>query len=281
MYKTLVLVLIGLCASCHPGNLKILGDLPKELKEVSGIETVSQSHLIWMHNDGGNKSRLYGVDRDGKIIKTLKIDAKNNDWEDLTSDADGNIYIGDFGNNENKRKNLAILKVKAKDLDKDKKVDIKRIAFYYEKQSKFPPKKKKMYFDCESFIYHKGHLYLFTKSRVKGNHGRTDLYKIPAIKGEHKAQYMASFNTCEDLDCWVTSVDISDDGKKLVMLTPKAVWVFSNFTSDNFFNGAVTTYNFDYISQKEGVCFKDQNTLYITDENAHGSDGNLYEFRLD
>jgi sugar lactone lactonase YvrE len=27
--------------------------------------------------------------------------AENNDWEDITKDIHGNIYVGDFGNNDN------------------------------------------------------------------------------------------------------------------------------------------------------------------------------------
>ena len=91
--------------------------LPYALKEVSGISIDKKSELFWMINDGGNKERLYGVSTDGKIIEEIKVDAKNHDWEDLTKDDKGNIYIGDFGNNQNRRKNLKILKIKKTDLD--------------------------------------------------------------------------------------------------------------------------------------------------------------------
>ena len=43
-----------------------------------------------------------------KQVRTIKIDnAKNDDWEELAED-DEFIYIGDFGNNNGKRKNLCI-----------------------------------------------------------------------------------------------------------------------------------------------------------------------------
>jgi len=95
------------------------------------------------------------------------------------------------------------------------------------------------------------------------------------------AQYISSFNTCNDFGCWITSADISNDGKLIVLLTPKSVFLFSNFSSDNFFKGVVKQYDFEYESQKEGVCFKDNRTLYITDEKASGEGGYLYEFDLD
>lgn len=281
MKKSFIFLLILICTACNTGLLTIKADLPKTLNEVSGTETTTKSDLIWMLNDSGNKPIIYGVSKKGKIKKEFKIKASNNDWEDLTSDNEGNIYIGDFGNNQNKRKNLAVLKVNASDLKKDKPIKVDRISFHYENQNKFPPKSKKMHFDCEAFFHFNNNLYLFTKSRVKRDHGKTNMYKIPATEGNHVAKFMGSFSTCEDLQCWITSVDISDNGKQVALLTQTAVWLFSDFTLDDFFNGSVKTYDFDYESQKEGVCFKDNNTLYITDENAHGGDGNLYELNLD
>ncbi|OEK07819.1 hypothetical protein A8C32_15135 [Flavivirga aquatica] len=279
MNKLLLLTLL-LIFSCQTTNSNIIADLPKALNEVSGIETTINSDFIWMLNDSGNAPKLFGLNNQGEIIQKLKIDAKNNDWEDLTSDKKGNLYIGDFGNNTNKRKNLAILKVNNDDLYSSDKVDIKRISFKYPNQKKFPPKKKNMHFDCEAFFHFNNNLYLFTKSRVKNNYGKTYLYKIPAKKGKHIAKFIGSFNSCSDLQCWVTSADISNDGKQVALLTQKSIFVFTNFVSDNFFNGTVKTYNFHSDTQKEGICFKNAKTVYITDEKAHGDGGNLYEFGL-
>jgi hypothetical protein len=276
-----LLPLILLFASCDTGNLNKITDLPKSLNEVSGTETTYNSNLIWMLNDSGNTPKIYGLNKKGKIKKELKLKAKNNDWEDLTSDESGNLYIGDFGNNTNERKNLAILKINASSLKDDKKLDVKRISFQYPDQTKFPPKKKKMHFDCEAFFYYNNYFYLFTKSRVKANFGKTNLYRVPVESGNHVAEFIGSFNSCDNSECWITSADISDDGKTVVLLSPKSVFVFTNYTLDNFFSGHVKQYDFDLSSQKEGICFKDNNTLYITDEKAHGAGGNLYKFQLD
>ncbi len=266
--------------SCDTGNLEVLADLPTTLNEVSGTEIIANSNLIWTLNDSGNASKLYGINEKGIIKKELKIKAKNNDWEDLASDKEGNIYIGDFGNNLSKRKNLAILIVSKDSLNNEGKINIERISFHYPNQKKFPPKKKQLYFDCEAFFHFNDSLYLFTKSRVKNDFGKTNLYKIPAIQGNHEAQFISSFNSCKDMKCWITSADISSDGKQIALLTPKAVWIFYQFENDSFFSGKNIQFDFDYISQKEGVCFKDSTTLLITDEKAHGQGGNLYEFKL-
>ncbi|MBU2939122.1 hypothetical protein KO494_06170 [Lacinutrix sp. C3R15] len=255
-------------------------NLPADLNEVSGTEIATNSNLIWMVNDSGNKPKLFGLDAKGKIKQELKINAKNHDWEDLTSDDQGNLYIGDFGNNASKRKNLAILKVQASSLTNDTTVMVERILFSYPDQKKFPPKKKQLYFDCEAFFYFNNNLYLFTKSRVKGDYGKTNVYKIPAEAGTHEAQLVGSFNGCTDSKCWITSADISPDKKTMVLLSQKSILLFSNFKGDAFFNGTIKEFPFEHISQKESICFKDETTLYITDEKAHNTGGNLYEFHL-
>ena len=279
--RFLVCFLFFLALGCETGNLKVIADLPSSLDEVSGIQLVPFSEHIWMLNDGGNSPKLYSVTPKGKIKTELKIKAKNNDWEDLTSDNEGNIYIGDFGNNLNKRKNLAILKVSKDSLNKKGKIEIERINFSFPDQTKFPPKKKHMRFDCEAFFYLNDYFYVFTKSRKKQSFGLTYHYKIPAKRGNHVAEFIASFKTCDELPCWITSADISSDGKKVALLTLDAVWVFKDFEEDNFFSGNHVKNQFEFESQKESVSFYDESTLLIADEKAHGKGGKLYLFKLD
>lgn len=274
-----IIALFSLFFGCDTGNLPVIADIPISLREVSGIETSSGPEDLWMINDGGNKAELFLVNTKGEIQKIVKIDAKNRDWEDITSDPDGNIYIGDFGNNKNKRKNLAVLKVSKDSLSNDTtKVD--RISFSYEDQHKFPPKKKQMRFDSEAFFYYNDSLYLFTKSRVKNDFGHTNLYKIPAAKGNHKAQLIGSFKTCDELPCWITAADISDDKKTVALLTLNSVWTFTDFKGDAFFSGEVKKHDLGFKSQKESLCFKGNNTLFIADESTAGIGGNLYQFNL-
>ena len=281
MKKIAFLFCLLVIISCTDfGELKLISNLSKHLEEVSGTEVVSNSKLIWMLNDGGNKSKIYGVSKKGKIVKVLTVKAKNNDWEDLTSDEKGNLYIGDFGNNKSRRKNLVILKVKNKDLSNSKKVDVEKIRFYYPNQTNFPPKKKQFFFDAESFFYYKNSFYIFTKSRVKSKFGTTSLYRIPAIKGNHKAEFISNFSNCEAMNCWITSADISNDGKKVALLSPSSVLIFSEYKKDDFLSGKLTKIPFNYNSQKEGITFKDNNTLLITDEKAHGVGGGFYELKI-
>lgn len=282
MKKIIVFFICCFFYNCtNYGQLKVITDLPKTLKEVSGNELDTTKKFVWMHNDSGNKPRLYGVTFDGKIVKELKIDAKNHDWEDLTKDDQGNIYIGDFGNNQNKRKNLKILKIKHSDLEKDE-VTVEKIKFEYPEQKNFPPKKKARFFDTEAFFYWNNHFYIFTKSRVATAYGTSFLYRIPAnSKKKHKAKRLAKFENCNANSCWITAAAISPDKTKVVLLSQKNVIVFSNFTGDDFFSGRKQVFPITINTQKEGVCFKDNNTLLITDEYSRGFGGNLYELKIE
>lgn len=281
MKKLLISFCFLFLFSCQNfGQLEMLADLPKVLDEVSGTETIQGSDFIWMLNDSGNQPKLFAVSDEGKILKEIYVKTKNHDWEDLTADQNGNIYIGDFGNNTNKRKNLRILKVDKKYLDK-KNAEVEKIEFEYEDQNKFPPKKKNLFFDAESFFYFKNHLYIFTKSRTKKKYGKTSLYKIPAKKGEHTAKLIGEFDNGNKTDSWITSADISNDGKKVVLLSQKNILIFTDFKGDNFLSGKVKEIELTHETQKEGICFKDNTTLLITDEKSGGEGGNLYQLKLE
>ena len=98
--KFFPLLLLCCLNSCtNYGQLTLIRHLPKALNEVSAVQTTPNSDLIWMLNDGGNSSKLYGISPEGKFVKEVRINAKNHDWEDLTTDEKGNLFIGDFGNN--------------------------------------------------------------------------------------------------------------------------------------------------------------------------------------
>ena len=157
----------------------------------------------------------------------------------------------------------------------------KSSRFFYPEQKKFPPKKKKRHFDCEAFFYFQNALYLFTKSRDPKKPGKTNLYKLPIIKGHYKAEKLSDFDTCDKSMCWVTSADINKDGNKLALLTENSVFIFTNFKDTDFFTSKPKRYKFEYKQQKESVAFKNDSTLYIADEYLGVDGGNLYEFRID
>lgn len=285
LFQLLVLFVMVISCAQDYGQLNHMATLPKIMSEVSGIQKIKKDGLIWMINDSGNKDHIYGVNEKGEIEKEIKVEEANNvDWEELTKDDKGNLYIGDFGNNENARKDLTIYKISNPDLIKKKKTSATKITFNFPEQRNFPPDKDKKLYDLEAFIYLNGNLYLFTKNHASKFDGTTFLYKIPAESGNHDAKLVATYKTCnESKSCKITAADISPDKSKIVLLGHDRLWVLSDFEGDDFYSGKVDTVLLGHSSQKEGICFTDNNTVLITDENEEGMivpGGNIYLFTL-
>jgi len=280
--KNIYLLLSFAIISCNSTSqdLKEVGDL--DLKEASGIEYITGNDLLWTIEDQGNDNILYGLDTTGKTSAAITItNVKNNDWEDITSDKEGNIYIGDFGNNKNDRQDLAIYKIDKADLSGKTAQASAIINFSYPEQTEFPPKKSQRVFDVEAFFEKEGNFYLFTKNRSSKFNGSLSIYKVPNQRGSHKAKLIGHLTTCNLYKkCAVTAADISPDGKTVVLLSADKVYTITGFTGDDYAGGTMTTHNLGHFSQKEGLCFKDDNTIIIADEKDKKTGGKLYEIKL-
>lgn len=263
--------------SCNeaPGQLHEIGTL--DHKEISGLEYI-QGSGIWALEDSGNKNRIYNISEEGATQESITIkNARNIDWEELTSDAQGNLYIGDFGNNDNDRRNLAIYRLNAGKYDSVVSV----IKFYYPQQTAFPPKKSEMVYDAEAFFEHKGNFYIFSKNRSKGFDGTFNIYKVPNKAGNHSAELLGTLQTCSSYNkCAITGADISPDGTKAVLLSGGKIWLLTGFGESNFAKSNMQEIDLGHVSQKEGICFKDNDTLLIADEKDGGKGGKLYEVKL-
>lgn len=271
----------ALFVSCSAKNEpQQLFGLPKPLKEVSGI-TLSKNSF-WAIADSGNKNLVFQVTDEGKIEKELLLsDATNIDWEDLTSDAQGNLYIGDFGNNDNTRKDLCIYAISKDSLEKSETKAVAKINFSYPEQKDFPPVKTEMKFDAEAFIVYQNHFYIFTKNRSKNFDGTTLLYRVPMQAGNHQATLIGSFITDKKYNSGViTGAAISPDQQRIAILSHQKVWVFEAFKDDAFFSGKITEVALNHHSQKEAITFKDNTTIWIADEKVKKSGGNVYQFEL-
>jgi len=285
MKKILPLVLLSSLISFCQRETSIITELyalPKHLKEVSGIVFTESSQLTWTLEDSGNANKIYGLNSQGKIEKNITIaQTENIDWEDITKDSKENLYIGDFGNNANERKDLAIYKIAKDSLQNESVIPSYKVSFAYPEQTEFPPKKTKLFYDVEAFVEHKNNFYLFTKNRSKGFDGTTLLYRIPNKAGFHQAQLLGQFKAEGDFqNAAITSASISPDGKKVVLLSHSKVWIFQNFTSDNFFSVPAKIVDLYHFSQKEAICFKDNTTLLIADEKTKKIGGLVYQLDL-
>ncbi|MBU2901019.1 hypothetical protein [Maribacter dokdonensis] len=275
-------LVLSVFTSCsNYGQLKVIADLPGSLDENSGLATYGDS-TVWVIEDGGNKDEIYQINLKGDILKSLKVkNGDNQDWEDLTTDKAGNLYIGDIGNNANKRKDLVIYKLPNPTIEPGDKIDAEKIKLHYPDQKDFPPKKEGLFYDSEAIFHHDGKIFIVTKNRSKAFTGEAHIYSVPDTKGTYEATLVGSFTPCKDWKlCQITSIDISPKGDRIVALSYGKLFIFTDFTWDDFTKGNMQEIDLGARSQLESVCFLNDDTLLISDEKAHSEGGNLYTYSI-
>lgn len=252
-------------------------NLSSDLNEISGLELVNDSFFVAL-NDGGNDEELFVLNLDGKIIRKVKVvDAKNKDWEDITSDG-RNIYIGDIGNNSNKRKKLRIYKLKINDILEKDEVKPELISFTYSEQKTFPPSDDSLFYDAEGMTYRDDSIWVFTKNRASTTDGNSWIYKVPAKPGHYDITHSGEVFIGKKgwLTDGVTAVD--SDGDMFYFLT------YTRYIAKKLVDGQFIDdheYVFDNLAQRESIVAKDNYTLYVADEkNPLVGDVQLYRVRI-
>ena len=145
----------------------------QEVDESSGIaKSLAYPGYFWTHNDSGGKSRLYAMKiEDGKMKKGHIINlknAENQDWEDISLDRFGNIYVSDTGNNFQDREILNFYVLPEDSINGLS----KKYSFRYPDYTK-PVKLDN--FDCEALFHFNDKIYLLTKHR---DDAMTKLYRF-------------------------------------------------------------------------------------------------------
>ena len=200
-----------------------LGRLPKVVNESSGLTYRAARGTFLTHNDGGGRPTLYEVDQYGKLLDSIVVTgATNVDWEDLTQQDSTVLFVGDFGNNQNKRRDLAIYRIALKPA-----LRVTPLPFQFADQKAFPPPRSQRNFDMEAMVWFQDSLHLFSKNwslRKRYVH----LYKLPDRLGSA----VAGSNALEPQDsiysrAMVTGAALSPDARTLALLTYGKILLFS------------------------------------------------------
>lgn len=253
--------------------------LPEIVTESSGLIFYNDSLLI-THNDSGDKPVLYVVNLKGKLVHQVVINNANNvDWEDITKDDKGNIYVADIGNNSNQRKDLKIYKIKSHNLLNVNSLNAEIIEVSYNEQTDFPPKDEALNFDAEGIAYHNDSLWIITKCRSIPFEGNAYIYKFPVKSGKYNLKRKAYLFIGKDgfIKDAVTSLDIYNN--KIYLLTYNRILIYGITNNNlNFEN----QYFIKPYSQKEALIVKNINEIYLTDESTKILGGGyLYKLTID
>jgi hypothetical protein len=246
-----------------PYRLRRMGKLDERLSEISGWTFVNDSTLI-AHNDSGNEPLLYVLGASGKILKTVRLEGTANvDFEDIAFDGKNMLYLGDFGNNNNTRKDLAIYGINLVSLLSDSVVTTTKIAFRYPDQQAFPPGEAQLYYDAEALAFGGGKLWIVTKCRTKPFDGLAKIYSLDPKGGEQDAREAGSLVTGKGgwLKDAVTGACFH--GKDLFLLTYSRVMRVEGFPEKPVIADELPAGG---ISQKEAIAVDSQGKIYIADE---------------
>ena len=239
-------------------------NLSKKLDETSGLEIINKQ-LVTI-NDSGNDPVLFYINESGNILDERKLNCcKNNDWESLAADSDY-VYIADFGNNYDTRKNLSIIKIP---IDKSSNENPEIINFLYPEQKKFKRIYRRSEYDAEALISFGDILLIFTKNKRKKI---TEIYSLPKYGGNFKAQKIGSLNT----ESIVTGADYDKKTNTLVLTSTinfdeYYILVVNDFSLNNK-DHKINMYEIPIgKTQVEAIKIIDKNTFWISSEDESSS----------
>jgi len=247
--------------------------------EISGlVKSRNYDNVYWAINDSGDPARVVPFNRNGELIKYVGNPnskgmfiggAINSDWEDIAIDDQGFLYISDFGNNCNCRKDLVFYKIIENGPTMLRTQVFEKIFVRYPDQKVFPAPADNRNFDSEGVFWLNGKLYVFSKHR---SDSYTKLYRLDKVrKGQVNTLKQIGYFDSKGM---VTAADVSADGNRLAVLTYTGVWLFEAQKKGDFFNGKIW-YRPIRATQVEAIAFDGPDTLIIVDEKG----GLMYEVK--
>ncbi|MDX5438256.1 MAG: hypothetical protein LPK03_13720, partial [Pontibacter sp.] len=237
-------------------KIQRIGRLDSRIKESSGLAHASDSTL-WTHPDSGFPAELYLFNLKGELLQTVPLPLPNRDWEELAQDRMGNLYIGDFGNNANARRDLRVFKVQQNEMTVQD-----TIFFNFADQSEYPPQVRELHYDLEAFFYRSDSLHLFTKSRARK--GITRRYTLPASGGAYTLAPQEELRVSSA----ITAADSAPNGKDFALLGYGRLYLFEPDDEQVKFAGKRYCLPLARTGQAEALLFLSPTELLISNENG-------------
>lgn len=245
--------------------------LPDVLREVSGLHYAAPDSLWWL-NDSGDSPTLYLTNGVGEIQEKIRLPIRNVDWEDLTGDNKGRLYIGDFGNNRSLRQDLKIYTYEPASGNLDS------IAFRYPDQSNYNGTSASQSFNVEGFFWYQDSLHLFSKSQLPKSNYLTKHYVLSQQGGTQMAELRDSIVlkkravTAAAIDPTTGRVALLSYYYKVVLgfwpVSKASVYFFEDYPAGYFLRGKQSRKKASCLLalQYESLDFINSNYFYIASE---------------
>ncbi len=186
-----------------------------EIKECSGIIPCGKDkNLFWVNTDGP-RSVIFAINLSGKCVsKAVITGAPILDFEDIARDDKNHIFIGDIGNNDARRRILAVYMIDEPDPSKATSISTVKQSW----RLTFPNKP----FDCESLFIYKDYGYVVSKVF---NNSQAEIYRF-ALSDTNKL-ITIEFVSKLQVKSPVTGADISSDGNLLALTSHSGVFLIT------------------------------------------------------
>ncbi len=262
----LALLLLGCATTPVPRKIR----LPPALSEASGL-VVDGRELHW-HNDSGDGPYLYTTNLNGELLRTDTLNATARDFEDLTSDPAGRLYVADTGNNRGNNEEETIYRYDPATRE------TAAIRFTYPGQDGRGRDVAGNY-DCEAAFWYRDSLHLFTKDQLMGR-GQFYVYhfRLPARPGNHVAELVDSLYlprrvvTAAAIDTVANEVVLTAYNFRFLLgflpSSGASLITLREYPDGLFLSGTVKRRNLSWLvpTQFEAVDFYDARYLYVASE---------------
>jgi hypothetical protein len=250
-----------------------------DITEASGLAASKcQPNVFWTHNDSGDDAFIFAISSSGDDLGTWRVqNAHNDDWEDIATFRDSSgkcfVYIGEIGNNSQKRDTRTVYRVVEPQVSEASKGTTRKNALQTDAAESLNYTSDEIKMDAETLMVHPatGDIYVLTKSREKPSF----VFRIKPVFGSgdiQKAERIAEVKMPSVPFGMLTGGDISSDGRRVVLCDYVDGYELTLPAGDN---------NFDDIWRQppvvvdlgprdtgEAVCYAaDGSTIFATTEN--------------
>jgi hypothetical protein len=238
------------------------------LQETSGL--LCDDSGMYSINDSGNAPSLFSINSNGRLNE-IPLPLKNKDWESVAA-SKTHFYIADIGNNNGKRKDLAIYSI-----DKKSKQKVSKIQLSYSDNVPSQNVGLAHDFDAEAITFNNNKLILFSKS------WGTNVTRVYSLDINNKQQTVSPITFINGLPGMVTGADFNAEKEQYAVVGYEAGGLGFSVpylaVLDKHF-AVLDTYSLSGYGQVEAVCHY-QDHLWFTQEKTPLKPAKLVKLKIE